>query len=60
MSGFSCKLVNVPTAIAELLGFIHGLHLCWAKGFRNIVLPSDCIEAINFVLKGYPFFDILL
>lgn len=61
--GFSYKLIGVPPVIAELLACLHGLHLCWARGFRNICLFSDCIEAINFLLRGcedqHPYADII-
>ncbi|XP_028798922.1 uncharacterized protein LOC114754310 [Neltuma alba] len=61
--GFSCKLISVPPVIAELLGVIHGLTLCWTRGYRKIILFFDCIAAINFALRGcdsdHPFKDII-
>ena len=63
IAGFSCKLVFVPPAIAELLGFWNDLRLCWSRGFKNVVLFSDCVEAISFCIRGcdinHPFRDII-
>ena len=53
ISGFSCKLIKVPSVIAELLGCLHGLQLSWIRCYsRNSFLFSDCREAINFLLRG--------
>ena len=63
ITGFSCKLAFVPPTIVELLGFCNDLCLSWSKGFMNVVLFSDCVEVINFCIRGcyinHPFRDII-
>ncbi|XP_028785559.1 uncharacterized protein LOC114741452 [Neltuma alba] len=62
--GFRCKLVPVPPAMAELLGVMHGLQLCWERGYRKILLRSDCVSVLNLLSRGcegdHPFNDIIL
>ncbi|XP_028784123.1 uncharacterized protein LOC114740158 [Neltuma alba] len=50
--GFSCKLTSVPPAIAELLGILHGLQLCWDKRYRNIAIYTDCVETLSMIYRG--------
>ncbi|XP_028753586.1 uncharacterized protein LOC114713165 [Neltuma alba] len=60
---FGCKIISVLLAVAELLGVIHGLQLCWSRGYRKIVIFTDCVDAMSLFCRGcdenYPFKDVV-
>ena len=53
LCGFICKPSPVPPAMAEILGIIHGLNLCWARGYNQVKVVSDCTEAVDLILRGW-------
>lgn len=63
LCGFMCKLNRVPIAIAEVLGIVHGLYLCWQRGFKKVHIFSDSLEAIQLLTWGcedhHPYRDII-
>ncbi|KAK4279860.1 hypothetical protein QN277_011565 [Acacia crassicarpa] len=52
IQGFMCKLTTIPSAIAEMLGILHGLNLCWTNGYSKIELVSACIEALIWFMRS--------
>ncbi|WCJ38837.1 Polynucleotidyl transferase ribonuclease H-like superfamily protein [Euphorbia peplus] len=45
--GFSIYLGSATAFEAELVGILRGLDLAWHMGFRNIILESDCKNAVD-------------
>ncbi|XP_028783831.1 uncharacterized protein LOC114739897 [Neltuma alba] len=49
--------------VVEIFGIFYGLQMCWDRGIRDIVVHSDCLEAINLLIRGYnldhPFRDLI-
>jgi ribonuclease HI len=37
---------------AEIMAILHGLELCWNKGFRNVACFSDSLQAITLIEQG--------
>ncbi|XP_019415559.1 PREDICTED: uncharacterized protein LOC109327034 [Lupinus angustifolius] len=49
ISGFSTTFGIGSSILAELLTIEFGLKLVWNLGYRNVILESDCLEAIHFI-----------
>lgn len=47
--GFAGFLGYSEIVQAELTTLLQGLHLCWEKGFRQVVVSSDFVLAIELV-----------
>lgn len=60
--GFSKKLDLCPPTIAELLGIKLGFETCWYRNYRNVIVLSDCIGAINLITRDniidHPYSDV--
>ncbi|KAL5800319.1 hypothetical protein ACOSQ4_033203 [Xanthoceras sorbifolium] len=55
MVGLSRKLVgNVSVEIAEATTILNGLHLPIESSFNNLILESDSLNVINYILSGTP------
>ncbi|KAL5737201.1 hypothetical protein ACOSQ2_031989 [Xanthoceras sorbifolium] len=53
MAGLSHKLVgNVSVEIAEAMAILNGLHLAIESGFNNMILESDSLNVVNYILRG--------
>jgi ribonuclease HI len=37
---------------AEIMAILHGLELCWSKGYRNVACLSDSLQAITLIKEG--------
>ena len=63
LGGFMCKLTAIPVSIAEIIGIIHGLNLCWSRGYRQVLVHTDSMEAISLLTWGcgnsHPFKDVI-
>ncbi|XP_054806220.1 uncharacterized protein LOC129308869 [Prosopis cineraria] len=63
ITSFCGKLGQLPPVLAEIIGIIMGLEICWSAGLLKIEVCTDCVEAINLLTKGFnedhPFQDIL-
>ncbi|XP_057444828.1 uncharacterized protein LOC130737075 [Lotus japonicus] len=50
---FKCYFVGVLEILkTELLAILYGLHLCWERGFRRIVIFSDSKHALSLLEHG--------
>lgn len=49
---FSHKLEPCSVLEAELWAIYHGLSLAWGRGFRNIIIDSDSINAVKLLSEG--------
>jgi ribonuclease HI len=50
--GFYGAAANPSILLAELMTILHGLQICWDKGFRRIVCFSDSLQTINLIRDG--------
>lgn len=47
------KLDHCSTLEAELWGIYHGINIAWSRGFRNLIVESDSVDAIEALCGGH-------
>ncbi|KAF1879364.1 hypothetical protein Lal_00005830 [Lupinus albus] len=52
LSSFSANFGVGSPILVELLAMEHGLNLAWDLGFKEIILESDCLEAVQIIPDG--------
>jgi ribonuclease HI len=50
--GFYGAAANPSILLAELMVVLHGLQICWDKGFRRITCFSDSLQTVNLIRDG--------
>ncbi|KAK8479689.1 hypothetical protein V6N11_009833 [Hibiscus sabdariffa] len=48
--GFSRSIGRCSVVLAELWAILEALRRAWAKGYRYVVLESDCADAVRMIL----------
>jgi ribonuclease HI len=57
LGGFYWAACQAKILYAEIMAVLHGLDLCWNKGYRKVVCFSDSLLAVNLINKGVPPFN---
>jgi ribonuclease HI len=52
LGGFYGKADQPNILYAEIMAILHGLELCWNKGFRNVTCLSDSLQAVTLIKQG--------
>jgi ribonuclease HI len=56
LGGFYGTAAQPNVLYAEIMAILHGLEVCWNKGFRNVVCFSDSLQAVTLVKEGVSLF----
>lgn len=52
--GFYDNVGRTSVLHAEIMGVLHGLCLCWERGFKSIMCYSNSLLAVNLIHDGVP------
>jgi ribonuclease HI len=56
LGGFYGSATQPNILHAEIMAILHGLELCWSKGYRNVACLSDSLQAVTLIKEGvFPF-----
>jgi ribonuclease HI len=56
LGGFYGMARQANILYAEIMAVLHGLDLCWTKGYREVICYSDSLLAVSLINKGvHPF-----
>lgn len=50
--GFSSKPQRMQPDIEEIMGILIGLHICWDRRFKTVIVTTDNLVAINLLQRG--------
>ncbi|MCI22617.1 ribonuclease H protein, partial [Trifolium medium] len=52
LGGFYGVATHASILYAEIMTLLHGLELCWDKGFRSVICFSDSLQTVTLVKNG--------
>jgi ribonuclease HI len=54
LGGFYGVASQASILYAEIMAMLHGLELCWDKGFKQVICLSDSLQTVTVVKEGVP------
>ncbi|XP_045797645.1 uncharacterized protein LOC123891799 [Trifolium pratense] len=52
LGGFYGVAAQASILYAEIMAMLHGLELCWEKGFKHVICLSDSLQTVTLVKNG--------
>ncbi|MCI09046.1 ribonuclease H protein [Trifolium medium] len=52
LGGFYGVATQASILYADIMALLHGLELCWDKGFRRVICFSDSLQTVTLVKNG--------